>query len=87
MEQKILVNKIFKEVIDPGNCFHCGLCEGQSKNLFKMTDSTSGQIPKLIRKPTMKDIPDLKKIIHACPGRGFPYNYLSNKIYSRKRVN
>tara|TARA_B100000035_G_scaffold314628_1_gene331489 strand:+ start:797 stop:2176 length:1380 start_codon:yes stop_codon:yes gene_type:complete len=85
VEQKILVNKIFKEVIDPGNCFHCGLCEGQSKNLFKMTDSTSGQIPKLIRKPTMKDIPDLKKIIHACPGRGFPYNYLSNKIYSRKK--
>ena len=58
---------------------------GSIKNLFKMTDSTSGQIPKLIRKPTLKDIPDLKIIL--CPGRGFPYNYLSNKIYSGKRVN
>ncbi len=85
MEQKILVKKIFQDVINPGNCFHCGLCEGLSKKLFKMSDSVRGPIPKLIRKPILKDIPDLKKILHACPGRGFPYNYLSTKIHSKKK--
>ncbi len=84
MEQKILVKKIFQEVINPGNCFHCGLCEGLSKKLFKMSNSVSGPIPKLIRKPILRDIPDLKKILHACPGRGFPYNYLSTKTQSKK---
>ena len=84
MEQKILVKKIFKEVINPGNCFHCGLCEGLSKNLFKMNKSSNRPIPKLIRKPTLKDVKDLRKIVHSCPGRGFPYNYLSNKINSSK---
>ena len=50
-----------------------------------MSDSVRGPIPKLIRKPILKDIPDLKKILHACPGRGFPYNYLSTKIHSKKK--
>ena len=76
MEQINLVNKIYKEVINPGNCFHCGLCEGLSNNLFKMTNSDRGPIPKLNRKPTFKDIPNLKKIVLACPGRGIPYDYL-----------
>tara|TARA_Y100000389_G_C17453234_1_gene516257 strand:- start:657 stop:2039 length:1383 start_codon:yes stop_codon:yes gene_type:complete len=85
VEHKILVKKIFKEVINPGNCFHCGLCEGLSKNLFKMNKSLNRPIPKLIRKPTLKDVKDLRKIVHSCPGRGFPYNYLSNKINSSKK--
>ena len=74
MKHKILVKKIFKEVINPGNCFHCGLCEGLSKNLFKMTYSSKGPQPKLIRKPHVNDTQDLKKIVLACPGRGVPYN-------------
>ena len=80
MEQKILVKKIFEEVINPRNCFHCGLCEGLSKNLFKMSNDINGPIPKLIREATSKDVKDLRKIVLACPGRGFPYNYLSNRI-------
>ena len=86
MEHKILVKKIFKEVIDPGNCFHCGLCEGLSKNLFKMTNTVKGPIPKLIRKPQLKDVPDLKKIVLACPGRG-TYNHLSKKIKASNKNN
>ena len=85
MEHKYLVNKIFKEVINPGNCFHCGLCQGLSKNLFKMVNSSNGPVPKLSRKPTNKDIPDLKKIIISCPGRGVPYNYLSHYLEGRKK--
>ena len=80
MSHKILVKKIFKEVINPGNCFHCGLCEGLSKNLFKMTDTEKGPQPKLMRTPNVDDIGDLKKIVLACPGRGVPYNHLSKKI-------
>ncbi len=80
MQQKNLIKQIYKEVINPGNCFHCGLCEGISKNLFKMSNTTKGPIPKLIRKPIKKDIPDLKKIVHACPGRGIPYYHLSKKL-------
>ncbi len=85
MEHIKLVKKIFKEVINPGNCFHCGLCVGLSKNLFKMVETSRGQIPKLIRKPINKDIPDLKKIVHSCPGRGIPYNYLSDKLVTTKK--
>ena len=85
MKHKILVKKIFKEVINPGNCFHCGLCEGLSKNLFKMTYSSKGPQPKLIRKPHVNDTQDLKKIVLACPGRGVPYNYLSKKIKTSNR--
>ena len=85
MEQKILVKKIFTEVINPGNCFHCGLCEGLSNNLFKMINTNKGPIPKLIRKPLKKDISDLKKIVHSCPGRGIPYNYLSTKLNAPKK--
>ena len=85
MEQKILVKKIFTEVINPGNCFHCGLCEGLSNNLFKMINTNRGPIPKLIRKPLKKDISDLKKIVHSCPGRGIPYNYLSTKLNAPKK--
>ncbi len=85
MEQKNLIKKIFTEVINPGNCFHCGLCEGLSNNLFKMIDTNRGPIPKLVRKPIRSDILDLKKIVHACPGRGVPYNYLSKKLITSKK--
>ncbi len=85
MEQKKLVKKIFTEVINPGNCFHCGLCAGLSKNLFKMIDSNSGPIPKLIRKPNKNDTSDLKKIVLACPGRGIPYDFLSKKLITKKK--
>ncbi len=85
MEQKNLIKQIYSEVINPGNCFHCGLCEGLSKNLFKMTYSNKGPIPKLIRKPIKNDISDLKKIVHACPGRGIPYNHLSKKLITYKK--
>lgn len=85
MEQKNLVKKIFTEVINPGNCFHCGLCAGLTKNLFKMTDTNKGPIPKLIRKPHKNDISDLKKVVLACPGRGVPYNHLSKKLITSKK--
>ena len=85
MEQKNLVKKIFTEVINPGNCFHCGLCAGLTKNLFKMTDTNKGPIPKLIRKPHKIDISDLKKVVLACPGRGVPYNHLSKKLITSKK--
>ena len=85
MEHKVLTKKIFNEVINPGNCFHCGLCVGLSDNLFKMTSTSKGPIPQLIRKPTVDDVNDLKKIVFACPGRGFPYDHLSKKIKTKKK--
>ena len=85
MQHKALVEKIYKDVINPGNCFHCGLCEGLSNGLFKMQDLNNGPLPKLIRKPTSTDTPQLKKILLACPGRGFPYNHLSKKNRSNKK--
>jgi coenzyme F420 hydrogenase subunit beta len=85
VEHKSLVKKIFSEVIDPGNCFHCGLCQGLSNNLFKMEDTIRGPIPKLIRKPYPKDVLDLKKIIISCPGRGVPYHLLSKNLNTKKK--
>ncbi len=87
MEHQNLVRKIFKEVILPGNCFHCGLCEGLTNNLFKMKESKNGPIPNLIRKPLHKDLKDLKKIFIACPGRGVPYNFLLSKGKAKNKNN
>ena len=87
MEHQNLVRKIFKEVILPGNCFHCGLCEGLTNNLFKMKESKNGPIPNLMRKPIHKDLKDLKKIFIACPGRGVPYNFLLNKGKAKNKNN
>ena len=84
MEQKILVRKIFDEVINPGNCFHCGLCEGLSNNLFKMKETTKGPIPKLTRKPNIEDINDLKKIIFACR-KGCTLQFFIKEIRSEKK--
>ena len=85
MEHKILIQKIFNEVIKPGNCFHCGLCEGLSKNLFKMSNNNKVPLPVLIRKPNKKDTSDLRKIVHSCPGRGFAFDYLSKKIKTKRK--
>lgn len=85
MEHKILIKKIFNEVIDPGNCFHCGLCEGLSKNLFKMKNGIKGPLPVLLRKPNKEDTQDLRKIVYSCPGRGFAFDYLSKKIKTKKK--
>ena len=85
MQHKNLVKSIFKEVVTPGNCFHCGLCEGLTNNLFKMNSTLNGPLPKLIRKPVSSDVPQLKKILLACPGRGFPYNYLSKNMKVRHK--
>ena len=85
MEHKILVKKIFNEVINPGNCFHCGLCQGLTNNLFRMVDTQCGPMPRLLRKPIKRDTPDLKKIIISCPGRGIPYNFLSSNLDTKKK--
>jgi len=85
VQHKALVKKIYNDVIIPGNCFHCGLCEGLSNDLFKMHKSSNGPIPKLIRKPMSEDSPQLEKILLACPGRGFPYGHLSKKIGAIKK--
>ncbi len=85
MQQNVLVKKIYTDVINPGNCFHCGLCEGLTSNLFKMKKSSNGPLPKLVRKPISKDIPQLERILLACPGRGFPYQFLSKKIDANKK--
>jgi coenzyme F420 hydrogenase subunit beta len=87
VEHQNLVKKLFEEVILPGNCFHCGLCEGLSNNLFKMNESKTGPIPYLIRKPSEKDLKDLKKIFIACPGRGVPYNFLLSKGKAKNKNN
>lgn len=87
MQNKNLVNKLFKEVIYPGNCMHCGLCEGLTKNLFKMKETRFGPIPELIRNSNKNDTDDLKKIVIACPGRGVPYNFLSNQRKYEKKNN
>lgn len=85
MQQNVIVKKIYTDVINPGNCFHCGLCEGLTDNLFKMDNSSDGPLPKLVRKPIPADIPQLEKILLACPGRGFPYQFLSKKIKAIKK--
>ena len=63
MQQNVLVKKIYTDVINPGNCFHCGLCEGLTSNLFKMKKSSNGPLPKLVRKPISTDIPQLERIL------------------------
>ena len=85
MLAKEILNKLNSEVINSGNCFHCGLCEGLTDGLFKMKQTIKGPIPTLLRDANEGDQEDLKKIYLACPGRSIPYSFLQKKISSKQK--
>jgi coenzyme F420 hydrogenase subunit beta len=61
------------EVIDPGNCTHCGACVGLCPDLLEFGETARGPLPALRAARAADDPSALGLAWAACPGRGVPY--------------
>jgi coenzyme F420 hydrogenase subunit beta len=61
------------EVLDPGNCAHCGACVGLCPELLEFRETPRGPLPALRAPRAPDDPPALGLAWAACPGRGVPY--------------
>ncbi len=62
-----------REVIDPGNCMHCGACVGLAPELLEFTETDRGPLPRPRRALGAADDEALRLAWAVCPGRGVPY--------------
>lgn len=65
--------RLKKEVIDPGNCLHCGACVGLNPDLLHFEETPRGPLPASRRSPEAADAASLNLAWRVCPGRGIPY--------------
>ncbi len=66
-----LWNRFEREVIEPGNCLHCGACVGLAPGLLRFEETARGPLP--VRIGTEDPGGDLALAWAVCPGRGVPY--------------
>jgi len=84
MDNNLIWSFFKKQVIDPGNCTHCGACVGLNPNVLEFKDSSYGPIPFLKRKQLTKNENEALKIgWEICPGRGIPFPNLLSWIHSK----
>jgi len=62
-----------QQVIQPGNCTHCGACVGLCPGLLEFQETSRGPLPRLQRSPTASDDSSLSLAWSVCSGRGVPY--------------
>jgi coenzyme F420 hydrogenase subunit beta len=75
-----IYDKLKKDILDQGLCTHCGTCVGLSNNSLVMEETSSGPLPKINMMD--EELSDLAYM--ACPGKGFNYPNLVNKIFHNK---
>ncbi len=61
------------EVIQPGNCTHCGACVGLHPALLEFRHTSHGPLPHLRRPLTLAEDKSLALAWAVCSGRGVPY--------------
>lgn len=65
-----------EEVIEPGNCTHCGACVGLAAGVLRFEETERGPLP-VLRRPGERisniEGPVLEGALAACPGRGVPF--------------
>jgi len=63
-----------QEIIDPGNCTHCGACVGLNPDLLTFQETKKGPLPRTVEPLTSEAIDNRLKLAWAvCSGRGVPY--------------
>ncbi len=62
-----------REVVDPGNCAHCGACVGLHPELLEFEETARGPLPRPRRSLTQAEDAGLALAWAVCPGRGVPY--------------
>lgn len=67
-----LWNRFEREVIEPGNCLHCGACVGLAPEILRFEETPRGPLPVRIEKSEMGS-GALALAWAVCPGRGIPY--------------
>lgn len=75
--------KLSREVIEPGNCMHCGCCVGLAPGALRFEETTKGPLPALRRPPDEGEAADLELAWRVCPGRGVPYPDLFDYLGER----
>jgi coenzyme F420 hydrogenase subunit beta len=62
-----------RNVIDPGNCTHCGACVGLHSDLLEFAETDRGPLPRARHALTPQQDASLALAWAVCPGRGVPY--------------
>ena len=62
-----------KEVLQPGNCTHCGACVGLHPELLRFEETDRGPLPLPTGLFSEDDDASLALAWAVCPGRGVPY--------------
>ena len=82
-EAERLWRRLSAQVIDAGNCMHCGACAGLNPGLLEIVDTEAGPLPHLKRPPAASDEPGLALAWAVCPGRGVPVPELFDHLGAR----
>jgi coenzyme F420 hydrogenase subunit beta len=69
------------EVIQPGNCTHCGACVGLHPELLAFRSTTAGPLPVLQQPLTAAADRSLALAWSVCSGRGVPYPDLLRSLH------
>ena len=77
--------RLQSEVIEPGNCTHCGACFGLNPGLLEFRETSRGPLPYALHEPQPEDVTALKLAWAVCPGRGTPYPDLFNHLNREPR--
>jgi coenzyme F420 hydrogenase subunit beta len=72
---------LLQEVIEPGNCTHCGACVGLHPEALAFTETAQGPLPCLRpeKKASLETISRLAWSV--CPGRGVPFVELFDRFF------
>jgi coenzyme F420 hydrogenase subunit beta len=68
-------NRFLDEVVEPGNCTHCGACVGLNPGVLEFRETTRGPLPIPIGNPP-DDTAELASAWAVCSGRGVPFPQL-----------
>ena len=73
-----------EEVLDPGNCTHCGACVGLCPDALEFRETPSGPLPFCSSPLGEEEDRALSEAWAVCPGRGVPYAELFEHCFGQQ---